>query len=235
MGAGRDFTLVCEHASAYMPAAFSNLGLDEEARLSHIAWDPGARALAIALAHRLSAKLVAGCVSRLIYDCNRPLEAPDSIVAQGDSVAVPGNTGLSEADRRWRHRQVHEPFHAAVSEALDAAGRSTCLVTIHSFTKVFRGQTRAVEIGYLWDADDRMGQAALAAERALGRRKAEANEPYSAADGVTYSLAKHGVARGIPNVMIEVRSDLLETKDQIDALADDLATVLQTARREVMA
>lgn len=228
-----EFALVCEHASAFIPPVFGNLGLSREARKSHIAWDPGARDLAVALTDRLAGKLVAGTVSRLVYDCNRPLEAPDSIVELAEATPVPGNRGLSRAEREARFTLVHDPFHAAVADALDTAGPEAMLVTVHSFTRIYRGAERAVEIGYLWHDDDRLGRAALACEHTLGRRRAAANEPYSAKDGVTYTLAKHGAPRSMANVMIEVRSDLIDTRDQIEAMADDLAHVLKTARGEV--
>ena len=35
------------------------------------------------------------------------------------------------------------------------------------------------------------------------------NYPYSAADGVTHTLRRHAIARGIPNVMLEIRNDLI--------------------------
>ena len=73
-GAGA-FVVVCEHASNFIPAGFGALGLDEAALASHIAWDPGALAVAKTLSARLDAPLVAQRVSRLLYDCNRPPEA----------------------------------------------------------------------------------------------------------------------------------------------------------------
>ncbi|WYK18796.1 N-formylglutamate amidohydrolase [Roseovarius sp. W115] len=67
-----EVVLVCEHASAYIPPNFNNLGLDKQVATSHIAWDPGALETATAMSKHLNAVLVAGCVSRLVYDCNRP-------------------------------------------------------------------------------------------------------------------------------------------------------------------
>ena len=38
--------VVCEHASNHIPSAWGDLGLREDQRRAHIAWDPGALGLA---------------------------------------------------------------------------------------------------------------------------------------------------------------------------------------------
>ncbi len=50
-----DFLIVCEHASKFIPAEFGTLGLEGAALDSHIAWDPGALAVAEAMAAQLDA------------------------------------------------------------------------------------------------------------------------------------------------------------------------------------
>ena len=91
--------LLCEHASAWVPPAFAHLGLAEADRLRHIAWDPGALALARRLSERLDAPLVHARYSRLLLDLNRAPDAPDSIVEASEGTAVPGNLGLDRAQR----------------------------------------------------------------------------------------------------------------------------------------
>ena len=59
-GAAGPFVLVCEHASALIPVPLAGLGLPEELRRAHIAWDPGALALARLLAERLGAPGLTG-------------------------------------------------------------------------------------------------------------------------------------------------------------------------------
>ena len=73
--------ILCEHASNAFPAEFGTLGLDDDARRSHAAWDPGALDIARRLSDAWAAPLVHSNVSRLIYDCNRPPEAPDAMPA----------------------------------------------------------------------------------------------------------------------------------------------------------
>ena len=220
--------LVCEHAAKAIPGEFDGLGLSAEAACSHAAWDIGARDVAVALAERLDAPLVAGTVSRLVYDLNRPPEAPDAVPAKSEVHEVPGNAGLDDAGRAARAKALHDPFHAELDRVIE--GRETAaIITIHSFTPVYRGVRREVELGFLYHSDARMAEAALAAERNCGMYRAALNEPYDATDGVTYTLRRHGEARGLPALMIEIRNDLVDTPEKARAMARHLEPALGAA------
>jgi len=56
------------------------------------------------------------------------------------------------------------------------------------------------------------------------------NKPYSARDEYGYSIEAHGASRGLPQVLIEVRQDLLESYEGIEdwarVLADALGPIL---------
>ncbi|MCB4457752.1 N-formylglutamate amidohydrolase [Leisingera sp. McT4-56] len=224
--------LLCEHASSNIPARYNGLGLREEDRLSHAAWDPGARAVALHISKALNAPLVASTVSRLVYDCNRPPEAASAMPEKSELVEVPGNKGLTEEQRQERTDTVYVPFCDAVSDVIKArkeAGQQTVLVTMHSFTPVYFGNQRPVEIGILHDDDSRLADAMLAEAPALPHRRVERNEPYGPADGVTHSLKIHGLAHGLANVMIEIRNDLVATPEQEEAMAEEMLTLLRPA------
>ncbi len=225
--------VVCEHASRHIPADLHVLDLDEPALRSHVAWDIGALGMARSLARALDAPLVAGGISRLVYDCNRPLSATDCIPARSEVFEIPGNRDLSDAGRRRRFDRVHEPFHAAVEQTCRAqtarTGQTVALVTVHSFTPVYMGTPRAVEIGFLHDGDASFAKAALAAEQEAGAHRAALNEPYSAADGVTYTLARHGTSEGRPALMIEVRNDLVSDQTTADRMGQHLARTVAAA------
>ncbi|NSY41380.1 N-formylglutamate amidohydrolase [Leisingera sp. ANG59] len=224
--------LLCEHASSNIPARYDGLGLREADRLSHAAWDPGARAVALHMSKALNAPLVASRVSRLIYDCNRPPEAASAMPEKSELVEVPGNKGLTAEQRRERVDTVYTPFCETVSAMTKArreAGLQTILVTMHSFTPVYFGKQRAVEIGILHDDDSRLADAMLAEAPALPHRRVERNEPYGPADGVTHSLRIHGLAHGLANVMIEIRNDLLRSPADEQAMAEEMLTLLRPA------
>ncbi len=229
--------LICEHASAYIPPELDGLGLSGEAQKSHIAWDIGALDMAKRLSAQMGAPLISGQISRLVYDCNRPFEASDSIPEQSEVYAVPGNRGLSAADRKARFDSIHTPFHNAVSTVIDRqsalTGGQVAVITLHSFTPIYHGKTRALELGFLCHESGDLAQAATAIEAERGLMKAAVNAPYSASDGVTYSLHKHGEARGLQSVMVEVRNDLIDTRAKAHSIADHLADTLAAAMERV--
>ncbi|ABG31772.1 N-formylglutamate amidohydrolase [Roseobacter denitrificans] len=211
-----DIVLVCEHASAFIPPALSDLGLSDAAKRSHAAWDPGARAVAVLMSRQLDAPLVASKVSRLVYDCNRPPHVPSAMIERSEVFDIPGNQNLTQEDRKTRAARYYTPFRDRLTQVL-AAKPDPIIVTIHSFTRIYQGITREVEIGILHDQDTRLADAMLEAD--TGRFVTRRNEPYGPADGVTHTLKEHALPHGRRNVMIEIRNDLIETEDTQTAMA----------------
>ncbi|MGA9252503.1 MAG: N-formylglutamate amidohydrolase [Roseobacter sp.] len=220
--------LVCEHASPFIPARFDNLGLTAAARISHAAWDPGALAVAESMSRHLAAPLVASRVSRLVYDCNRPPEAPGAMPAKSEVIDVPGNTALTDAERAERTKTFYAPFKAEVARTLNAK-RAPTLVTVHSFTPVYHGVTRSVEIGLLHDDDARLTDAMLSCATAHTSCVVERNAPYGPQDGVTHTLKEHALPHNWPNVMIEIRNDLIATEQAQKDMAKMLSAWLTEA------
>ena len=235
--------LVCEHASNYIPASLDHLGLSDADRVAHIAWDIGAEAVARHLSHALDATLIVQRYSRLVYDCNRPPTAPGAMPEVSEVTEIPGNKGLSDEERQARTDQIYYPFHARVSEVLDGK-KAPVLVTIHSFTPVYRGEPRQVELGILHDSDSRLADQMLKLAGDAQDYVVRRNDPYGPEDGVTHTLILHGIERSIANVMLEVRNDLISDEagqrtwgDRLESLtAEALAavgscTVAQTVAR----
>jgi predicted N-formylglutamate amidohydrolase len=226
------FLLICEHASRRLPERFGTLGLSPEALVSHIAWDPGALAVARAMSKVLDATLIYQRFSRLIYDCNRPPEAPGAMPEESEIYRIPGNAGLTGEERRARTDAVYVPFHDAVRAEIRkrrGRGQDTIIVTMHSFTPVYNGKARAVELGILHDEDRRLADRMieLAAQAPLYRT--ERNSPYGPEDGVTHTLILHGLSNGLRNVMIEVRNDLIGDENGQEVMADYLTGLLQNS------
>jgi predicted N-formylglutamate amidohydrolase len=233
-GSAGPFVFICEHASARLPHVLGTLGLSDETLQSHIAWDPGALDLARLLSAHFDSPLVYQRFSRLAYDCNRPPNAPGAMPEVSEIYRVPGNENLSADQRDARTNGLYRPFHAAVSQLIDrrlAAGLTTALVTVHSFTPIYFGTRRTVEVGILHDDDSRLADRMLEAgahSEGLGydlRR----NAPYGPADGVTHTLKLHGISRGIENVMIEVANSLLHDQAGQQVMAGYLVSLLEEA------
>lgn len=221
---------VCEHAARLIPASLDNLGLDEQALGSHIAWDSGAFEVAISLCRAMDAPLVASRISRLVYDCNRPSDSAQAMPAQSEVYTVPGNADLTQAQRRARIDQVYKPFQKTLTQVISAkmrAGMRPAIVTIHSFTPVYGGVPRQVELGILHAQDSALADAMLKAAPKPGTLNVQRNQPYGPKDEVMHTLLEHGVANDLPNVMIEMRNDLLETNDGKNSMAVVIQKMLE--------
>lgn len=223
------FLLVCEHASRRLPEKMGTLGLSPEALSSHIAWDPGALSVSQLLVKSLDAALIYQRFSRLVYDCNRPPEAEAAMPPVSEVFEIPGNAAISPAERLDRTKALYIPFRDHVSDfiaARKANGRPPVLVTMHSFTPVYHGRQRDVEIGVLHDTDKRLADCMLAAAEKTNRYEVRRNEPYGPTDGVTHTLIEHGLKNGLLNVMIEIRNDLVRDEIGQKVMADYLTGLL---------
>jgi len=224
------FLLICDHASRAVPRALDRLGLDESALRLHIAWDIGAADIARDLAERFDARLLLAGYSRLIIDANRALDDPTSIPVLGEGTVVPANRGLGEADAAARAETFYWPYHRAVDAALDdlaARDEMPALVSIHTFTPVFKGVARPWHVGVLWDRDDRIARPLMARLGADPALVVGDNLPYSARLGVGFSIVHHAEARGLPHVLVEVRQDLVDTHHGAAEWAGRLGDALQ--------
>ena len=226
------FVLVCEHASNSIPAELDNLGLEDELLDSHIAWDPGALSVARALSQLLDAPLIAPAISRLVYDCNRAPGLQSCVPILSEHHEIPGNMALDPALCRERAERYYEPFVQALDNCLDAragSGQRPVLMTIHSFTPVFKGVKRRLDIGLLYDDDARFARAMLRAGEEQTGLKFAMNEPYGPNDEVTHTLKEHGIRRGLLNVMVEIRNDLIADESAQIRMAQTLAELAVSA------
>lgn len=225
--------LVCEHASCFVPPELKALGLDAETARSHIAWDPGAMAVAEGISRKLDAVLVASRVSRLVYDCNRPPDAQGAVPARSEIFDVPGNQDLGQAERDTRVALVYEPFRASLASVIAAANDPCIIVTVHSFTPTYNGRARDVQLGILHDTDSRLADAMLMNTHWHTSLDVRRNEPYGPEDGVTHTLRENAVRAGLHNVMIEIRNDLITTPREQDAMAATLSGWIISGLREL--
>jgi predicted N-formylglutamate amidohydrolase len=228
------FAIVCDHASNRVPEAYLSFGFEDDALATHIAWDPGALGVARHLSERLDAPLIWPDVSRLVIDCNRPPEAGSLIVAESEGRPVPANRAVTEAERARRLADIHVPYHAAIDACLDrrrARGLETALVAIHSFTPVYLGKTRPWHVGIVFDDDRRVADVLLDGLKADPALIVGANEPYSPADQVYYTVARHAAPRGLPATMVEIRNDVIADAASQHDWAERLANILNATQQ----
>ncbi len=232
-GEGGRLLLVCDHATNRVPDVLDNLGLSDAELARHIGWDIGAADVTYRLSDRLGAPAVLGGYSRLAVDCNRSLGHPGLILTESDRTPVPGNEGLSEAQRQARVNALFQPYHQAIDEqitrlrALCRPDEGPVVVSIHSFTPVFDGVERPWHVGVLWAVDGRLPQPLIARLRDDETLVVGDNQPYSAREGFGHTLETHGDGNGLANALIEIRQDLIDTHHGAEAWAERLAHALQ--------
>ncbi len=231
INAGRSspFFLVCDHASNHVAADLDYLGLLPEQLDLHIAYDIGAAVMTRRLAEVLAAPAVLAGFSRLVIDANRVVHHETSIPEVSDGVTIPGNLGLGEAERERRIARYFDPYHRAVTAGIEAAvarGERPILVSMHSFTAIMDGFQRPWQVGVLWDRDDTMAAPLI---RALGARGLTVgdNQPYSGGTDFGFTMQQHAFPLGLPQVLLEVRQDLISKRRDAEAWADLLVEELE--------
>lgn len=221
---------LCDHASHALPPTYGTLGLAAPEFKRHIASDIGAAAVTRALAAAFGAPALLGVWSRLLIDLNRGPDDPTLVMKISDGALIPGNAASDGDEVARRIAAFHAPYHAAIEAeigACQAAGFAPALVSMHSFTPVWRDVPRPWQIGILWDRDARLARPLIAAFEAAGLVTGD-NQPYDGAlEGDT--LWTHATARGLPNVLIEVRQDLIADAAGIAAITPVIADALRAA------
>ena len=231
---GCGLLLVCDHADNRLPPEYGGLGLPATEFARHIAYDPGAAAVTRMLASRLGAPAVLSTFSRLLIDANRGEDDPTLIMRLSDGAVVPGNAAADADERARRIARFHAPHHAAVDAALDraiATGRVPAIVSVHSFTSIWRGSPRPWHAGVLWDKDPRLAVPLIEALRADPSLVVGDNEPYAGAL-LNDTMHRHGTVRGLAHALVEIRQDLIGDDAGAAAWAGRLAAIFVGLNRD---
>lgn len=222
--------LNCEHASCRFPASLGDMGLDPFARRCHLAVDIGAGRVTEKLAEGLGVTAVLANFSRLIVDCNRQLLDPTAFLEYGDGIIVPGNRNLHQDEKDRRAEAIYWPYHKAVDEQikrLSTIGPAPAFIAIHSFTPVLNGESRAWQIGVLWDKDEEMRDIFLEGFRSADYRVGS-NEPYSGKAPMDFTIDHHAEAIGLPHVGIEIRQDLIDDEAGVTEIASLMHEIIKS-------
>ena len=218
-GVCEDYLVICDHASNYIPLEYKNLGVSKKDLQSHRAFDLGASQVASELSNLLSCNLVMANFSRLLIDPNRGKDDPTLIPKLSEGKIIKGNINISmfedDIERSKRIHQFYLPYHKQINRFIDKSldnGKIPKILSIHSFTPIWKGKKREIDVGILWDKDDRLSKIFL---NSLKNIKLGDNKPYSGRLR-NDTLYKHATSHGIPHVLIELRQDLLKKgKDKL--------------------
>jgi predicted N-formylglutamate amidohydrolase len=232
------FLLVADHAGNALPRALGTLGITAAERVRHIAWDIGIAGLGRLLSNALDASFIWQNYSRLVIDCNRPPGTPTSITEISELTPIPGNVGLSEASREARTREIFWPYHERIEAELDRrrqAGLPLVLISLHSFTPVFKGEARPWHAAVLYNRDPRLAGRLKTLLNAEKEFTIGDNAPYAVTDATDYTIPVHAERRGLDHVLIEIRQDLISDENGQRAWSERLARLLPQAYRELEA
>jgi predicted N-formylglutamate amidohydrolase len=229
-GPGRPsrWLVTCDHASNAVPGCIGGgtLGIAPADMDRHIAYDVGAAGVTRRLADRLDAPAILSTFSRLVIDPNRGEDDPTLLMRLYDGTIIPANRHADTAETERRLAAFYRPYHAAYAEiAARRADRVIC--AIHSFTPRLNGRAlRPWDVGVLYShLDPRLARPLIARLRAAGYVTGD-NEPYAGhLDGD--AIDRHALRLARPNVLIEVRNDLIRDAAGQDLWAARLAPILE--------
>lgn len=234
--AGRSpFLILGDHAGNAIPRRFGTLGLSEEDRARHIAWDIGVAGLGELLATALDAPYIRQHYSRLVIDCNRDPASAEATPEISDGSFVPGNQRLSDRERAARIDAIHAPYHRAITAELARraeANHPTTLIALHSFTPIMAENSRPWHIGVLHSGGDTRFATALlgALVSELGERVGD-NQPYRM-DETDHTVPRHAFANRLPYAELEVRQDLIADLAGQNLWSERLTAALGSALRD---
>ncbi len=220
--------ITCDHASNRVPAEVNggDLGISAADMARHIAYDVGAAGVTRALSALLAAPAILSDFSRLVIDPNRGEDDPTLLMKLYDGTIIPANRHADAEEVERRLNAWHRPYHAALAD-LAARRVDRVICAIHSFTRCLQGRPpRPWEVAVLYShKDTRLARPLIAALRAAGFETGD-NEPYNGhLDGD--AIDRHALQPGRPNVLIEVRNDLIADEGGQALWAARLAPILE--------
>lgn len=224
------WVVTCDHATNLVPPSIADgdLGLAREDMERHIAYDLGAYDVAQHLGTLLNAPVIASNFSRLVIDPNRGEDDPTLLMKLYDGSIIPANRHADTAERERRLNACYRPYHKQLGQMVMRPG--VVLVSVHSFTRQLRGHApRPWQVGVLHTPDERFSAPLIDLLRAEGDLCVGVNKPY-VGHLPGDAIDRHATSRNVPNVLLEIRNDLIADHTGQKDWAARLAPILQAAR-----
>ena len=233
-GGATDFVFACDHAGAAIPRSLGGLGLSDSVLGSHVACDIGIAETARLLADKLDAALVMQHYSRLVIDCGRAQGTGESIIRRAEWVPIASNESLEPEQLQARNGEVFDPYHAALDQLLSQRERShrgTLLVSLFSFPFSYRNAERPWHIAVAYARNTPLPKALLTLLQRDKRLQVADNEARALSEHGAFTRERHGEARGLQNLALGIRQDLIADEAGQKNWSGRLTSLLKEAAR----
>jgi predicted N-formylglutamate amidohydrolase len=223
--------ITCEHATNDLPEEYSWTENDRAFFADdHWGWDPGALDVAMDLAKNLKCVLVYSLYSRLLVDVNRNIAADTLFRTNGDNRFVDLNMNLTYEEEQARIQKYHHSYYNALRE-VSVKIDPLYIFSVHSFTPLYEGHPRTLEVGVLVSYSDDLGKKVYDEINKKKEYNIAINEPYDGKQGLntvdTLLFAKYPVRR--QGIEFEFRNDILLDSKRAPKLKADVLEALKTA------
>ena len=229
------FLFSCEHASNSLPKSLSPSKKDQRFLQTHWAWDIGVPQLLRTLVQMTPSQAIFARFSRLLIDPNRSLNRSDLIVPSIEGHSLSFNQNLSVQERNSRLEKYYHPYHQAFDEMVETRCQSPepfVLISFHSFTPVWNGDLRSMDIGLLYD-DHNGNDPHLDLVSALESNFQEQgfftarNKPYTGQSGLMFSVQQQGRKHKVPHIELEFNQATLSSPERIQSVAQRVFSALE--------
>lgn len=235
----RKIVITCEHASHYIPKAYSHLFVGgEDIVKTHRGWDPGAFTIAKFLAKHLEAPLFIHKPNRLLIEVNRSIGHKQLFSEFSEKLSESVKNELITTYYRPYRDEVEAKISRLVGE-----GNEVLHLSVHSFTPIVNGIERSVDIGILFD-DNRANELGFSSiwkamlQELLPELTVMFNCPYQGADdGFTTYLRTRFLDHQYMGIELEVNQKYVETpvfKEIEKALVNSLSKLANNDEPELV-
>jgi len=221
----RKVLLTCEHASAEFPTDYRLPDQDSWLHGTHWSYDLGSRDFTMELCQELGATALIHKASRLIVDPNRPTKpySPTLFRDTAEHKPIYFNKDLSNEEKEKRIKEYHLPYHNELRNLVKLL-RPSLILSLHSFTPLYEGNIREVEVGVLYNKQESLANELNSHLRGCGY-DSRINEPWSGLKGFMYAAASVETQE-MKGIMLEFRQDLAVQKEWRTIMIQHLVTFL---------
>jgi len=220
--------ITAEHASNALPEGYTWSESDRNHFVNeHWSYDIGSLDAAIYIAKELKCVLVHSLYSRLILDVNRDLPSETLFRLKGDGIEIDLNKNIDDEEEEKRIQKYFQSYYKALRE-VSIKIKPEYVFGVHSFTPLYEGNPRKLEVGILVNYSDSLGQK-IHDELKKRNHNVALNEPYDGKEGLaalgSMIYAKVPITR--QGIQFEFRNDLLSDPVRSEKIKNDAVEAIR--------